>query len=182
MTRLQWSRIGSKTHPPLDLREQSLSGAQSSDGLSMADQSVGWPQMSLCHAALDQLLCDISCGERRQACGEGANKCNTNRLIIVTRSVGTLSSPTTTLVHLAVAADQKVVANVGPAIGENVERLNVAHSGRTVGRCVTSAISCVVNHYERSWTQWQHGGGDARPSAPLRSTDNVRAVWTKEKI
>lgn len=99
---------------------------------------------------------------------------DTNGLGVPVGGVGTHHVPAATLVHVAITADQEVVANIGPAQRVHVVALNVLQLGDAGGLGGAVVTSGVVDHSVAQVAS-QRGLAGGRATAPLRLGDDGHA-------
>lgn len=153
---LQRTGIGNPTRPRLQVVEESLSGALGGASLTMSDERVRGTDTSLGNTTVDQLLHGVTRGNGGQSIGEGSNHAHSHGLVVVSRSVGTLTIPTPALVGTAISTDAPIVANIGPSIAVDMEVLDVTHLSGAGSLGGASSSSGVVNHDEGSRAVGQH--------------------------
>lgn len=137
----------------------------------MADQTVGGTNAALSDTTVDQLLHGVAGGDGGQGGGEGTDHAHSHGLVVVSRSVGSLTIPTPALVGAAVSSDAPVVADISPSVGVHVEVLHVAHLGGAGILRSARSSGCVVDHNEGSGAVGQEGGGGST-SSPLGTGHN----------
>jgi len=140
----------------------------------MANGHVCELDPAVVHAALDQLADRVDQGVARGRGRVATNEADTNAVAVVAGSVGSDAIPTTTFVDVAVAADQEVVADVGPAVAVHVVVLEALHhrGARRLGGA-GAGLGVVDHHVGNGVGQVGDAGGWT--STPARSANNVGA-------
>jgi hypothetical protein len=100
------------------------------------------------------------------------------------RGLHTCSSPATSLVHVAVFTNIKVVANVKPSISVHVEVLVRTHYASALGLGRAESVGAPVVYYDDGRRRSQCGGCATRLScAPPCSGDNIgTCCWKKRSL
>lgn len=140
----------------------------------MTDEPVIGSDTSLSDSAVDQLLHGITRSHWGHSGRPGSEHAEAHGLIVVSRSVSTLTIPAPALVGTTVRAEAPVVADISPAVIVDVAVLDVAHlSGASILGGARSSGG-VVDDNERSGSDRQHRGG-CSTSSPLCAGHDGRA-------
>lgn len=108
---------------------------------------------------------------------------NADALRVVTGCVRANVAPTAALVHIAVLADEKIVADVPPAAIVHVEVLVGSHDRRT--RLLVPAVrpgAAVMDDDVRRRRPWQELKVPALPGLPFLAADDFRALCESEIV
>lgn len=131
----------------------------------MSNEPVVAGDASLGDSAIDQSLEGVASGDWGNSAGEGAEDAHSHGLVVVSRSVGTLTVPAPALVGTAIVTHAPVVADISPAVGVHVEVLDVTHLGGAGSLVGARLSSGVVDHDE--WCgatgQQRRGSGTGSP-------------------
>lgn len=134
--------------PRLDLIVQSISRTRGGLGLAMPKERVVILKVSSLLGQLNQILGILQHLSGGSSTLKVANKDNANALAVVIRSMGTLQTKATTLVHLSVAGYYEVIANIAEVPASLVIRLNVLdHSLALIGGGASVGIIRVMDDH-----------------------------------
>jgi len=166
--------LGLPVGPGADLVPDVGAGALGGADLPMSVQDVSGNDLAATDRIGEQTLGsgDLSRGE-----GVGivvAQEGDADRLGVPVSGVSTHNVPAATLVHVAVSADQEVVADIGPAQGVHVVGLDVLQLCDAGGLGAAVVSSGVVDHGVAQ-VVGQRGLARGGTAAPLRLGDDGHA-------
>lgn len=124
-------RVGLEIGPVGHFVVEGLSGALSAYGLSVSHQSKVGVQVSTLNSTVEQQIGGVQSNVVRHVVAEGANEADANAEAVEAGSVSADGVPATALIHVAVLADEEVVANVRPAVDVHVRVLEASDQGST---------------------------------------------------
>jgi hypothetical protein len=160
--------------PSLDVSEECVSRASSSDVLSVSHESVGGGETSPISRANDEGLCSVEGSCWRKGGHEISHEAETDGTGVEAWRVSTGAIPATSFIDLSVVSDAEVVTDVSPSVGVHVKILDATHFSIATSLGGATSSSGVVNDKVGWWL-----GGQPRwvssASSPLGSCANVSA-------